>query len=543
MAALLGTLQTYRLFALSWIAALMAVAGACGGTGGDPSPTPAAAPTIAQAPSLPLKLADIVTPTPLPATPTPRAEATAEAAPSAGYKPESNMYRFFSRSRVQGTQGQGHPVRIAIDGLAQARANKDKTQVPIILEVMRFFPSDAFHEDAQETLTLLTGQPPEGEEWGWSEWMNWLWANSADYPAPEGYATWKSVFLSDGIDMRYREFLPPSDAKIAPDIDLTELIWGGIAPDQTPPLVGPDVVAADEADYLLPDDRVFGVSIGGEHRAYPLRITNVHEIVNDELGGQPIVLTHCVLCGSGVVYSAEVGGKRTRFGTSGLIYRSNPVIYDLENKTLWLQFTGRPIAGSAVDPGNNLAPVPSVLTTWGEWSALHPDTTALSVLNEIYPPSAYGPELAPGSPLEIYLSTDETVFPVWLRNNKLGPKHSVLGVKIGDEAKAYPMPFQGDRVLNDELGGAGIVIVASSNTEAARVYERGGVELTLPEDDVMGPAPSELVDGDGGAWRVTEEALVSMDDPSRTLPRLPAQVALWFAWYAFFPETELVIWI
>ncbi len=513
------------------VAALMAMAAACGGPGTAEDPTPAAAPTIAQPPSIPVKLAEIVTPTPPPATPTPRSQPEVEATPVAGYKPDANMYRFFSRP--------GHPVKVALEGLDRARANKDSTQVPIILEVMRFFPSDAFQQEAQETLTLLTGQPPEGQEWGWDEWMSWVWANSADYPVPDGYATWKSVFLSGGIDMRYREFLPP-DGKVAPDIDLTELIWGGIAPDQVPPLVDPDVVTVEEADYLLPDDRVFGVSIGGEHRAYPLRITNVHEIVNDELGGEPIALTHCVLCGSGVVYRAELGGERTRFGTSGLIYRSNPVIYDLENRTLWLQLTGRPVAGPAADTGGGLEPVPSVLTTWEEWSALHPDTTALSILNEIYPPTAYGPELAPGSPLETYLSTDETVFPVWLRSDALAPKDRALGVRVGDDAKAYPVEaLQAARALNDEVGGTRIVIVASPNTEAARVYERGDVELSLPDDDGGSAAPAELVDSGGGAWQVTEEALVSRDDPGRRLARLPAQIALWFSWHAFFPETEL----
>ncbi len=528
MAPTFRYLRTWA-FSLTFVA-LAALAAACGSAGESQQPTPVVVPTVAQPPQLPVRLAEIVTPTPLPAAQKPSPTAETEGTPDAAYKPESNMYRFFSRAN--------HPVKIALEGLERARANKDSTQVPIILEVLRFFPSQQFQEEALTTLEQLTGQPPQGQEWDWNQWMSWLWANSSDYPVPDKYATWKSTFLSGGIDQRYREFLPP-DGKTAPDIALVELIWGGVAPDQTPPLVDPEVTAVEEADYLLPDDRVFGVSIDGEHRAYPLRITNVHEIVNDELAGRPIVLAQCVLCGSGVVYSSEVGGAKTRFGTSGLIYKSNPVMYDLENRTLWLHFTGKPVAGSAADPGNDLEPIPSVVTTWKEWSTLHPDTSVLAILNEIYPPSAYAPESTPGSPLEIYLTTDETVFPVWPRSDALPPKASVLGVRTGGEAKAYTVAvLQERRVVNDEVGGTPIVIVASSESEAARVYERGSVSLSLGADDDTTGTPSEVVDADRGVWKVTEDALVN-EGSGQELPRIPAQIALWLSWYAFFPNTGL----
>ena len=509
--------------------ALLAFAVGCGGTGESEQPTPVVVPTVAQAPQLPVRLAEIVTPTPRPSAPDPSPTPETAGTPEAGYKPESNMYRFFSRVN--------HPVKVALEGLERARTHNDKTQVPIILEVLRFFPSQQFQQDALETLNHLTEQPPEGQEWTWNQWMTWLWANSSDYPVPEKYATWKSVFLSGGIDQRYREFLPP-DGKVAPDIDLLQLIWGGVAPDQTPPLVDPDVITVEEADYLLADDRVFGVSIDGEHRAYPLRITNVHEIVNDEIAGRPIVLAQCVLCGSGAIYSAEVGGGKTLFGTSGLIYKSNPVMYDLENRSLWHHFTGGAVAGSAADPGSALEPIPSVVTTWKEWSTLHPDTTVLSVLNEIYPPQAYVPESTPGSPLETYLNTDETVFPLWPQSEALGRKESVLGVRAGEEAKAYPVGvLQERRVVNDKVGGTPIVIVASSETEAARAYERGSVSLALGDDEEAG-TPSKVVDADGGEWKVTEEALVN-EESGEELPRIPGQIALWMSWYAFFPDTGL----
>ena len=165
-------------------------------------------------------------------------------------------------------------------------------------------------------------------------------------------------------------------------------------------------------------------------------------------------------------------------------------------------------------------------------------TTVLAVLNEIYPPEAYVPESTPGSPLETYLNTDETVFPVWPSNDALGPKTSVLGLQAGGEAKAYTVGvLQERRVVNDEVGGTPVVIVASSETEAARVYERGTLSLSLGDGEETG-TPPEVVDEDGGVWKVTEEALVN-EESGQELPRIPAQIALWMSWYAFFPDTGL----
>ena len=114
----------------------------------------------------------------------------------------------------------------------------------------------------------------------------------------------------------------------------------------------------------------------------------------------------------------------------------------------------------------------------------------------------------------------------------------MLGVRAGGEAKAYTVEVLRERrVVNDEVGGTPIVIVASSESEAARVYERGSVVLSLGDDEEAG-TPSEVVDADGGAWQVTEEALVD-EESGQELPRMPAQIALWMSWYAFFPDTEL----
>ncbi len=145
------------------------------------------------------------------------------------------------------------------------------------------------YEQADATLRRLTGQEFGDDYPIWQEWMEWLGNNLAEYRPPDGYLRWKVNLLSL-IDPRYEEFLITAGKTAR--IDLTEVVWGGVRPDGIPDLQNPEILAPDEADYLGPDDRVFGASIGGEHRAYPLRIVNAHEMVNDVLGGEPIALAY-----------------------------------------------------------------------------------------------------------------------------------------------------------------------------------------------------------------------------------------------------------
>jgi hypothetical protein len=174
----------------------------------------------------------------------------------------------------------------AFDAMEEARENSDKSMVPVIVEMMRFVPSRDLWAAAAKTLTELTGQDIGPD---WSKWVEWLGPNLQEYQPPVRYLEWKINLLAV-IDPRYREFLSGADKTAL--IDLTELLWGGQPPDRIRDLVNPPHVDPDDQDYMRPDDRVFGVSINGEHRAYPLRIVNPHEMANDFLGGEPIALAY-----------------------------------------------------------------------------------------------------------------------------------------------------------------------------------------------------------------------------------------------------------
>ena len=237
------------------------------------------------------------------------------------------------------------------------------------------------------------------------------------------------------------------------------------------------------------------------------------------------------------MYSAKVEGEPTTFGTSGLLYRSNKVMYDRATRSLWHQFTGEPIIGPLADSGIRLPFFPSLLTTWEEWLAEHPDTTVLALETGVYKPDFYVPESNPDATYYEYFSSPDTMFPVWIRSQELETKQVVLGLGIGDTYKAYPIvALQRERVVNDKLGGMEVVIIASSSSQGARAYERGMHAFGVGDSAAPG-IPTSLVDSTGAMWQVTEEFLVNESDPAQKFKRLSSHTSFWFGWYQFHPET------
>ena len=216
-------------------------------------------------------------------TPAETPERTAARAPTTatGYDSTGNMYLLYS--------GRDHIPDDTHQAISLAVANNDKSMVPLLIEMFRFFGNRELVIETNKALAALTGQEFGQDLDAWNKWMEWLGRNADEYRPPAGYVQWKSAFMSL-IDARFGEFLAP--AAQGSRIDVVELAWGGVRPDGIPDLQNPPVVPAGAQDYLRPSDRVFGVSINGEHRAYPLRIVNAHEMVNDVVGGEPIALAY-----------------------------------------------------------------------------------------------------------------------------------------------------------------------------------------------------------------------------------------------------------
>ena len=525
-----------------WIAVATTVlifAFACGSNGGPPelpteeelSPPPPAQPALQQPAN---------TPIPRPAS----AESSEEeptAVPTAtspreydSVLPMSKIFQGISSTVFN--EFSPNP-ELAIDGMKSARDAGDKSMVPVIVTLMRFINREAVFEEAVLTLNELTGEDFGTTPAAWPAWFEWVGANLDDYRPPDGYPQLKRRFLAS-IHPGFEQFLQGYEdtSRIEP----FEIEWGGVAPDGIPPLEFPPNIPADEAEYLESHERVFGVSINGEHRAYPLRIMNPHEMANDVLGGEPISLAYCTLCGAGIAYHGEFDGMETTFGTSGFLYRSNKIMYDRETFSLWNQETGQPVIGELADSGIQLNFFPTLLTTWGEWTDEHPDTTVLALDTGVSQPGRYFPEDNPNATYYEYFNTPGTMFPVWIRDDSLEAKDVVLGVNIGDAQKAYSVSvLQVERVVNDTLGETNVVVLGSEISQAAKAYERGDQEFSRVEGDASTGVPMKLVDKNDQVWDVTEESLVNASDSSQTLPRIPTHSSFWFGWYAFYPETEL----
>ena len=209
-------------------------------------------------------------------TATTAATAAPTEAPVEGYSSNSAMHSLISDLSQQSFYDSS-----SVDKpLAAIRENGDVSLVPVMIDLMRFL--GGVSGDAMiAVLEELTGQAFGGD---WNQWMEWLGQNSSDYTPPDDYPDWK-VALYSMIHPRFANFL--RDGETA-RIDLAEVTWGGVVPDGIPDLRNPKTLTVAEAEYMNPDDRVFGVSINGEQRAYPLRIINAHEMANDIVGGEPI---------------------------------------------------------------------------------------------------------------------------------------------------------------------------------------------------------------------------------------------------------------
>ena len=208
--------------------------------------------------------------------PEPTPEPTPISVPTA-YDSNAAMYDIFPGFTVSMAQTN--------DALDAIKENHDTSMIPVLVEIIRFMPSQSSRDRVADTLQSLTTQEFVGNDW--YKWMDWMGENLENIESPDEYADWKAGLYSV-IDERFPYFLRP--ARDFSRINLEEVVWGGVRPDGIPDLRRPTFLDAGEADYMNPDDRVFGLEINGDVRAYPLRVVNAHEMVNDSVGGEPISL-------------------------------------------------------------------------------------------------------------------------------------------------------------------------------------------------------------------------------------------------------------
>lgn len=395
--------------------------------------------------------------------------------------------------------------------------NGDRGSVAVLIQLLRWLPDEESAIIAR--LEALTGAHPGSR---WFDWMVWQQGHPEIAPYP-GYAGFLADQLAN-IDPQFRRFV---DADVPHAIRLEEIAWGGVAVDGIPALDNPTMIAAAAATYLNPDDAVFGVEINGDARAYPLRIANWHEMVNDIVGGVPVSLAYCTLCGAGILFDGRVTGRDQpfTFGSSGLLYRSNKLMYDRQTDSLWNQFTGRPVMGALTGSSVELQVLPVALTSWQHWRARHPDTRVLAL------DTGFVRDYRPGVAYKEYFASPRLMFPALVKDKKLGQKDLVFGVRVPGGVKAWPLAdFTDGAVVNDRVGFVDVVLIGDPQGRGARAYQADGRRFA------RGSALDELTSGDA-RWRVTESGLIGPKGES--LPRLPGHVAYWFAWAGYFEDAQL----
>lgn len=391
-----------------------------------------------------------------------------------------------------------------------------------IVDSLFFIPS-ALRRDAFEALQGMTGEDVGTSYWNWVEWAG----REGEKRRPTaGYDRWKVVLLSK-IDPGYADMLY---AGAPMRIRLEEVVPGGVRIEGIPSLDFPPMVAAEGAAYLKNDEDVFGLEIDGEARAYPLRFLDWHEMLNDDVGGRSVALSYCTLCGSGVLYDTGPAGEGRRFATSGLLYRSNKLMFDRESRTLWSNLYGEPVIGSlASEPdAHRLTVLPMTRTTWGEWRRRHPGTMVVALTKALKKEGRkFGFDYRPGKANDARRGVS---FPVWKKDGALAPETEIYTLRLDGAVRAYPLdrlPASG--LVHDTVGGQPILLIFDAESGAVRAYRRDQETFRFRDD-------GELVSEDERVWSVQEDGLVS--DPLRH-ERLPGHFAFWFGWYAFFPQTEI----
>ena len=296
--------------------------------------------------------------------------------------------------------------------------------VPALIRSLRYFP-----EDSTQTLHVL--KQLTGQDLGprWHDWILWMQDNPTEPFAKN------EVFLeavAKRLDRNFKDFFYPG---IERRIRLAEVVWGGVRKNGIPALTNPELIEADQADYITKKELVFGISINGDTRAYPYRFMDWHEMLNDTIGGVSVSLAYCTLCGSGILYKTKINPDEEAiiFGSSGFLYRSNKLMYDQKTHSLWNQFTGQPVVGKLVNSNIELEVLPLVTTTWGEWLAKHPDTKVMS------PKTGFHRDYTPGVPYGAYFFSEELMFPASVKDETLKQKEKVFGLRISGANKAWPL--------------------------------------------------------------------------------------------------------
>jgi len=382
----------------------------------------------------------------------------------------------------------GRDQTIALDEIAES---KDPRIAWIIGDFMRFITERGLHTALADAASKLLGVKLEDDNhWGGVTDHLIAW----NIPAPPDYLRAKRAIFTSIVPGWDKIF-------VEGDIDWRHVSWGGVLIDNRkydttdevcnciPAADNPKVSSATDATWLKDGDIVFGVEVNGEYRAYPRRIMEVREMVNDTLGGRHLGIPYCTLCGAAQAYFTDQlpkGIERPILRTSGLLIRSNKVMYDVNTYSVFDTFLGNAVTGPLAKKKLKLKQASVVTTDWGTWKKAHPETTVLVEA------------LALGRDFDFRNGRDANgpIFPVGNVDPRLPVHEDIIGVVT---ASGKPVAFQRSKAF----------LALKKGDEIA--YEN--IRLQLDAGGIR------AVDADGSD--------------------LGSHQAFWFAWSQFHPETAL----
>ncbi len=325
-------------------------------------------------------------------------------------------------------------------------------------------------------------------------------------------------------------------------VPLDEFRSGGVFPDQIPPIDSPKFLPLGQADSRLHgEEPVMAFELNGDARAYPLQILIFHEIVNDVVGGVPVVITYCPLCNSAIAFERTLEGVVLDFGTTGNLRNSDLVMYDRQTRSWWQQFTGEGVVGALA--GRQLTFLPASIISWQDFQDAFPDGEVLS--SDTGNPRPYG--------TNPYLEYDRAYNDPFLFDGeidgRLGAKDRVVAVTLEDVAVAFPfLILEEERTVSYRVGSREIVVFFQDGTQSALDADLFGFSRDVGATGVFDP----LLDGRMLTFRSEDERIV--DDQTGSIwnilghavdGELAGEVLapvvhanhFWFAWAAFNPDT------
>ena len=305
-----------------------------------------------------------------------------------------------------------------------------------------------------------------------------------------------NLWTSDPSEAKSRKFAkaaPPAGFNLTGlTIPRNEILSGGPGKDGIPALTKIKAIPVKDAPYQG-DRRIVVITIDRKTRGYPLAILNWHEVANDVIGDIPIAVIYCPLCDSVSVVDRRIGGETLEFGISGLLHNSNVLLYDRNSNALWSQLGLQAISGPHV--GKSLKHLPWQLTTFAHFARQFPKATVVSTN------TGYRRDYT-RNPYQAYFKTDRLKFPVIREDSRLKLKTAVVGLKLGNITRAYPVDTirkAKDRKIVDMIGKSRIVLQADKDSvTVAEAPDKAMVVHTFwfawaafhPETSVYGQTPT-----------------------------------------------------